>query len=68
MSLQKRSVFGTLEDTSIIESHSQRLFKNVANLALRGNTFDARHLDNFLDSVYGDRALNVHSRKFSNKT
>lgn len=34
-------------------TQTQKIFKNTANLSLRGNTYDARHLDKFLNSSYG---------------
>jgi hypothetical protein len=65
MSQQRRDAIRTLDETTspFSDSHSQHIFKNTANLQLRGNTFDAKHLDNFLDSVYGERAIYVNSRK-----
>jgi len=32
---------------------TQKIFKNTANLTLKGSTFDAFHLDSFLHSQYG---------------
>ena len=34
------------------------IFQNAANLQLRGNTYDAFHLDKFLNSGYGEKSLN----------
>ena len=41
-----------------VPSKTQKIFKNVANLSLRGATYDAKHLDNFLSSDYGDKSFN----------
>ena len=32
----------------------------MSNLKLRGNTYDARHLDRFLDSEFGERSLSPY--------
>jgi hypothetical protein len=34
------------------ETHTRKIFKNTANLSLRGNTYDATHMDKFLNSSY----------------
>ena len=34
------------------ETHTSKVFKNTANLSLRGNTYDATHMDKFLGSAY----------------
>ena len=39
-------------------TQTERVFKNVANLSLRGSTFDAKHLDRFLSSQYGEKSFN----------
>jgi hypothetical protein len=41
-----------------VATRTQKIFKNVANLSLRGATYDARHLDSFLGSDYGDKSFN----------
>ena len=38
-------------------SKTQQIFQNSANLQLRGSTFDATHLDKFLQSSYGEKGL-----------
>jgi len=35
----------TDEDTPFKPSRTQTIFKNTANVSLRGNTYDATHLD-----------------------
>lgn len=35
----------------------------MANLNLRGATYDAKHLDKFLGSEYGDRSFNLDRSK-----
>lgn len=73
---QKQEILSTLnEHTSPFKpSKTQALFKNVANLSIRGNTYDARHLDQFLDSHYGERSTmynqpstNLKGQKIFNK-
>ena len=51
---QKKALLNTLnEKTSpFTDTKAQQIFKNTANLTLKGNTFDATHLDNFLSSQY----------------
>jgi hypothetical protein len=46
------------------------LFKNAANVSLRGNTFDATHMDKFLGSNFGDRSFMQESSpgRMSNRT
>ena len=39
---------------------TERIFQNTANLQLRGNTYDANHLDKFLDSGYGEKSLGTN--------
>jgi hypothetical protein len=41
------------------EGKQQQVFKNVANLALRGTTFDAHHLDKFLGSPFGEKSFSI---------
>ncbi len=38
----------TDKDTPFRDTKASMLFKNTANLSLRGNTYDARHLDMFI--------------------
>jgi len=38
-----------------------KMFKEVANVKLRGATFDAKHLDSFLKSEYGEKAEQNYS-------
>jgi hypothetical protein len=40
------------------DTKSQTIFKNAANLTLRGSTYDAKHLDSFLGSGYGEKSFN----------
>ena len=47
----------TEDDTPFKPSKTQTIFKNAANVTLRGNTFDATHLDRFLGSNFGERSL-----------
>lgn len=39
---------GLYKETTTKTSKSQSVFKDVANLRLTGNTFDAQHLDKFM--------------------
>ena len=41
------------------EGKVQQIFKNVANLSLRGSSFDAHHLDRFLNSPFGERSFSI---------
>lgn len=41
----------------------QKIFRNVANYQLSGNTYDAKHLDQFLNSSFGDNSPNRTKRK-----
>ena len=47
----------TEKDTPFKPSTTQKIFKNAANVQLRGNTYDARHMDSFLGSGFGDRSV-----------
>lgn len=40
---------------------TQQIFKNTANLSLKGTTYDAKHLDKFLNSSYGYSKDNIKS-------
>lgn len=46
----------TENDTPFRETKTQLIFKNVANLTLRGTTYDASHLDKFLGSDFGEKS------------
>ena len=60
MSKQRREAVQSLDETQspFIETKSQQIFKNAANLTLRGSTYDAKHLDSFLGSHYGEKSFN----------
>jgi hypothetical protein len=60
MSKQKRQALQSLNETNtpFVPTKTERVFKNVANLSLRGSTFDAKHLDKFLNSAYGEQSFN----------
>ena len=45
----------TDEETPFKQSKTQTLFKNAANVALSGHTFDAKHMDKFIGSQYGEK-------------
>lgn len=49
----------TESDTPFKPNHTQRVFKNAANVQLHGTTYDARHLDSFLGSNFGDKSIQV---------
>lgn len=51
----------TEKDTPFRETTASKLFKNTANLSLRGNTYDARHLDRFLQSSYGEKSTQLYN-------
>ena len=57
MSMQKREALQTLTDRNspFVQTKTQTLFQNSANLQLRGNTFDATHLDQFLAGSFGEK-------------
>lgn len=48
----------TEKDSPFAPTRTQQIFHNTANLSLRGNTYDAKHLDKFLESGYGEKSLN----------
>jgi hypothetical protein len=60
MSKLKRDAINTLNETNspFVDTRTQTIFKNTANLSLRGSTYDARHLDQFLSSNYGEKSYN----------
>jgi hypothetical protein len=49
----------TEEETPFKPSRTQKIFKNAANVTLRGTTYDANHLDKFLSSGFGDRSIQI---------
>lgn len=49
----------TEDETPFKPSRTQIIFKNAANVSLRGHTYDAKHLDKFLNSGFGERSLQV---------
>jgi len=40
------------------------MFKSTANLALKGNTWDARHLDHFMNSPFARKPAVEETLKF----
>ena len=48
----------TEKDSPFVETKTKRIFKDSANVNLRGSTFDALHLDSFIASNYGDKNKN----------
>jgi hypothetical protein len=42
------------KDTPFRQTKHETLFKNVANVTLKGTTFNATHMDKFLTSGYGE--------------
>ena len=62
MSQQKRLAVSGLDEKSspFVPTKTQEIFKNSANLQLRGNTYDANHLDRFLNSNYGEKSLGTN--------
>ena len=60
MSKQRRDALQRMDETQtpFVPSRTQLIFKNTANLQLRGSTYDAKHLDRFLSSEFGDRSVN----------
>jgi len=49
----------TEEETPFKPTRTQRIFKNANNVALRGTTYDARHLDQFLTSKFGEKSIQM---------
>ena len=45
------------------DTKAQKIFRNVANYQLTGNTYDAKHLDQFLNSSFGDNSPKRTKRK-----
>jgi len=54
---QKREALASMreEHSPFRPTKTNLLFKNTANLSLRGTTYDATHLEKFLKSPYGDK-------------
>lgn len=77
MSQQKRAAINNLGEAGSPFKHSrtQRIFKDAANLQIRGGTYDATHLEKFMDSDYGEKSLTMSNymeqsriRKTGNET
>ena len=64
MSQQKRSALLSMQetDTPFRPTHTQTVFKNTANLQLRGKTYDATHMDKFLGSEFGESRIMENAR------
>jgi len=60
MSKQRREAVQGLgeEGSPFVATRTQKIFKNTANLTLRGSTYDAKHLDRFLGSGFGEKSFN----------
>ena len=60
MNKQKREAVQGLTEfgSPFVPTKTQTIFHNTANLSLRGNTYDAKHMDKFLGSGYGEKSLN----------
>jgi len=68
MSVQRREALKTLDEKNspFVPTKTQQIFQNSANLQLRGNTFDATHLDKFLSSGFGEKGITTNlSSQFS---
>ena len=44
-------------------SRTQLIFKNAANVSLRGSTFDATHMDKFLQSGFGETSMMMQTQE-----
>lgn len=57
MSVQRRLAVQSLDETNspFVMSKKQQIFQNSANQQLSGSTFDATHMDNFLEGQFGDK-------------
>jgi len=51
----------TEDDTPFKPNKTQQIFKNTANVTLRGSTFDATHMDKFLGSGFGEKSIQISS-------
>jgi hypothetical protein len=49
----------TEDDTPFRPTRTQTIFKNAANVTLRGGTYDAKHMDKFLNSGFGEKSLTI---------
>ena len=49
----------TEHDTPFKPNRTQTIFKNTANVTLRGSTYDAKHLDRFLGSNFGEKSIQL---------
>ena len=47
----------TEDDTPFKATTTQKIFKNAPNVSLRGATYDAKHLDSFLGSGFGEKSI-----------
>jgi len=61
MSKMKREAINSLDEAGspFKYSRTQRIFKDSANLQLRGATYDAGHLEKFFNSDYGEKSLTM---------
>ena len=57
-SKQKKQMLATLDEKTspFKDSKTRTIFKNTANLSLRGHTYDATHLDRFLSTAYCNKS------------
>ena len=62
MSQQRREAIATLDESQspFVPTKTERIFQNSANLQLRGSTYDATHMDKFLNSGYGEKSLGTN--------
>lgn len=65
MSKQKREAVQRLgeNESPFVPTRTQQIFHNTANLTLRGSTYDAKHLDKFLQSGFGEKSLNPERQR-----
>lgn len=49
----------TEDDTPFRPTRTQTIFKNAANVTLRGNTYDAKHMDKFINSSFGEKSIQM---------
>ena len=61
MSQQRRDALSTLTEVNspFVPTKTQQIFHNSANLQLRGNTYDATHMDKFLSSGFGEKGVGI---------
>jgi len=55
-------------DTPFRPTKTQTVFKNTANLSLRGSTYDAGHLDKFLHSQFGETRIMDTTKDAANES